>query len=101
MASIIKTAAPFCEAGENSPGNCLVITRTWPLWQLAMTLSVHPRRMPKPQSSRVRPRAGRQRPLIGLLWVEQRGRLSGKVWNKLPPSLARIYGSTPTDHARR
>lgn len=42
MASIIKTAAPFSEVGENSPGSHVVLTRTGPLWQLAMTLSVHP-----------------------------------------------------------
>lgn len=40
MASIIETAAPFSEVGENSPGSRAVLTRTRPLWQLAMKLSI-------------------------------------------------------------
>lgn len=51
MASTIKTAASFPEVGENSPGSPVVLTRTGPLWQLAMTLSVHPGRVSRARGS--------------------------------------------------
>ena len=92
MASIIKTAAPFSEVGENSPGSHVVLTRTGPLWQLTTTLSVHPGSV---QGSGLLPRVGAHGPLPGPLQVECKSRVSGQCV-EITPSLTHIsYRSRP------